>query len=166
MLCFIWILFRFFIWVLSLYFSSYIFNFNLHLLSHHFWLLFLFIFLFLFLFLFLSLLLSPVLTIPIYILTPINIDNNEWICGHCGFLKSEDGTDLVLCDGPCLRSFHLGCLDAQSKKVHNYSLFLYFFVLFSLLFLFFLIFSYFYDWLQLFCPVLFMFFFMDGFVVT
>ena len=63
--------------------------------------------------------LTPVLTIPICVLTPINIDNNEWICGHCGFLKSEDGTDLVLCDGPCLRSFHLGCLDAQSKKVHN-----------------------------------------------
>ena len=44
-------------------------------------------------------------------------DKNEWVCGTCGFLDSEDGTDLVLCDGPCLGSFHLGCLDSITKKV-------------------------------------------------
>ena len=47
----------------------------------------------------------------------LNVDKNEWICGKCGFLNAEDGTDLVLCDGPCLGSFHLGCLDPATKKV-------------------------------------------------
>ena len=36
----------------------------------------------------------------------------------CGFLNALDGSDLVLCDGPCLSSYHLGCLDARSKKVN------------------------------------------------
>ena len=49
----------------------------------------------------------------------MNLDKNEWVCGKCGFLNAEDGSDLVLCDGPCLGSFHLGCLDAITKKVFH-----------------------------------------------
>ena len=37
-------------------------------------------------------------------------DDNEWVCAICNQLKSEDNSDLVLCDGDCLRSFHSGCL--------------------------------------------------------
>ena len=47
----------------------------------------------------------------------MSLDKNEWVCGKCGFLNAEDGSDLVLCDGPCLGSFHLGCLDSITKKV-------------------------------------------------
>jgi hypothetical protein len=32
-------------------------------------------------------------------------------------MEANDGTDLLLCDGPCLRSFHLGCLEkAEAAK--------------------------------------------------
>jgi hypothetical protein len=44
-------------------------------------------------------------------------DNNDWICGHCGQSDAFDGSDLVLCDGPCLRSFHIGCLDQRPDLV-------------------------------------------------
>ena len=40
-------------------------------------------------------------------------DHSEWFCGQCGLLESHDDSDLILCDGPCLRSFHIGCLDDQ-----------------------------------------------------
>lgn len=41
-------------------------------------------------------------------------DDNEWICTICSQLKSSDGTDLLLCDGGCKRSFHTGCLGVSS----------------------------------------------------
>lgn len=44
-------------------------------------------------------------------------DRNEWICSNCGTLDSENGSDLVLCDGPCLRSFHINCLTNEEAKV-------------------------------------------------
>ena len=37
-------------------------------------------------------------------------DDNEWVCALCSQLASADGSDLLLCDGECLRSFHTGCL--------------------------------------------------------
>jgi hypothetical protein len=37
-------------------------------------------------------------------------DDNEWVCSICSQLRSSDGSDLLLCDGECLRSFHAGCL--------------------------------------------------------
>jgi len=42
-------------------------------------------------------------------------DKNDWVCSVCSFLESEDGSSLILCDGPCKRSFHLGCLDKKNK---------------------------------------------------
>ena len=45
----------------------------------------------------------------------IEKDDNEWICAVCDQLKSVDGTDLLLCDGGCLRSFHTGCIGISSK---------------------------------------------------
>lgn len=44
-------------------------------------------------------------------------DNNDWICSYCNLSESFDGSDLVLCDGPCLRSFHMGCLDQRPDLV-------------------------------------------------
>lgn len=39
-------------------------------------------------------------------------DNNDWLCGICGMFEGDAYVDkLLLCDGPCLRSFHMGCLD-------------------------------------------------------
>jgi hypothetical protein len=43
-------------------------------------------------------------------------DNNDWICSVCYLSEAFDGSDLMLCDGPCLRSFHIGCL-GQSKSL-------------------------------------------------
>ena len=42
-------------------------------------------------------------------------DENDWICSVCNLTESRDDTDLILCDGPCLRSFHIGCMN--SKRV-------------------------------------------------
>ena len=41
-------------------------------------------------------------------------DNNEWVCSICEFLEAPDDSDLLLCDGPCLRSFHIGCLHGRN----------------------------------------------------
>ncbi len=40
-------------------------------------------------------------------------DENDWICSVCNLTESKDNTDLILCDGPCLRSFHIGCMNAK-----------------------------------------------------
>lgn len=37
-------------------------------------------------------------------------DDHDWLCDICDLLESADGSDLVLCDGPCKKSFHRGCL--------------------------------------------------------
>jgi hypothetical protein len=63
-----------------------------------------------------------------YIYIYIYSDDNEWICGICGYLNTEDGTDLVLCDGPCKGSYHMGCLDAKSKKVRITYVCVYFYI--------------------------------------
>lgn len=44
-------------------------------------------------------------------------DRNEWICAICDQLEAFDDSDLILCDGPCLRSFHIGCLCLNSTDV-------------------------------------------------
>ena len=36
-------------------------------------------------------------------------DKNECLCGVCGFLEGY-GSELILCDGPCLKSFHINCI--------------------------------------------------------
>eukprot|EP01032_Pedospumella_encystans_P028799 gene28799-32524_t len=41
-------------------------------------------------------------------------DLNDWICGICGLLEAVDGTDLVLCEATCLRSFHTGCMEQKN----------------------------------------------------
>lgn len=35
---------------------------------------------------------------------------SEWICCKCGQLEDEFGSELVVCDGICLRTFHSNCL--------------------------------------------------------
>lgn len=44
-------------------------------------------------------------------------DYNEWVCGLCGLLDCNDGSLLILCDGPCKRSFHTGCLNLSKRKL-------------------------------------------------
>lgn len=44
-------------------------------------------------------------------------DRNEWICAVCDQLEAFDDSNLILCDGPCLRSFHIGCLCLNSTDV-------------------------------------------------
>eukprot|EP00606_Chrysophyceae_sp_TOSAG23-5_P001539 GSChrysophyteH2.ASY1.ANO1.819.1 assembled CDS len=38
-------------------------------------------------------------------------DDNDWVCGICEMLEAEEGSELMLCDGPCMRSFHTKCID-------------------------------------------------------
>lgn len=42
-------------------------------------------------------------------------DHNDWACTVCNMIETMDNDILVLCDGPCLRSFHHGCLDAAVR---------------------------------------------------
>lgn len=44
-------------------------------------------------------------------------DRSEWICSLCGQLEARDGSVLLLCDGACLRSFHVGCLNIVENEV-------------------------------------------------
>ena len=40
-------------------------------------------------------------------------DHNDWHCSICNAFERDEAEDndlLLSCDGPCLRSFHLGCL--------------------------------------------------------
>eukprot|EP01035_Chromulina_nebulosa_P017243 gene17243-22770_t len=37
-------------------------------------------------------------------------DHNDWLCGICELLEADDNSMLILCDGPCKRSYHGGCL--------------------------------------------------------
>jgi hypothetical protein len=43
-------------------------------------------------------------------------DFNDWICTVCDNFKAPDGTQLMLCDGGCLRSYHLGCLGRSENQ--------------------------------------------------
>lgn len=46
-------------------------------------------------------------------------DKNEWFCAICWHLEAPDGSDLMLCDGPCLRSYHIGCLKYSKTKMDS-----------------------------------------------
>jgi hypothetical protein len=43
-----------------------------------------------------------------------DVDDHDWLCYVCNLLESVDGSDLVLCDGPCRKSVHQGCLKEAS----------------------------------------------------
>jgi hypothetical protein len=40
-------------------------------------------------------------------------DFNDWKCTICNMLEADQNTELILCDGPCLRSYHKECLEAN-----------------------------------------------------
>jgi ribosomal protein S19E (S16A) len=41
-------------------------------------------------------------------------DYNDWKCTICGMVEDIKGTQLLLCDGPCRRSYHEGCLQSSN----------------------------------------------------
>lgn len=48
-------------------------------------------------------------------------DKNDWICSFCNQTESFLPSDLILCDGPCLRSFHVSCMEQKPdlvRKIH------------------------------------------------
>ncbi len=48
-------------------------------------------------------------------------DYNDWVCTICTMLEAPQGTELMLCDGPCRRSFHLECLlDDSAAQVDSW----------------------------------------------
>lgn len=38
----------------------------------------------------------------------------EDLCGICGEIEDDDLTDMILCDGGCLKSYHFSCLGIES----------------------------------------------------
>ena len=44
-------------------------------------------------------------------------DHNDWICTVCTNFEAPDKSDLMLCDGGCYRSFHLGCLGMSASQI-------------------------------------------------
>lgn len=44
-------------------------------------------------------------------------DQNDWVCGVCEEMERSEGDRLVLCDGPCKRSFHQACLGMTAEEV-------------------------------------------------
>ena len=46
----------------------------------------------------------------------IGTDRNESLCFLCGYENEPKGSEFLLCDGPCLRSFHMACLKAEKGK--------------------------------------------------
>ena len=53
-------------------------------------------------------------------------DKNDFLCATCNLLEADDHSDLILCDGPCLQSWHIGCMGIDqnlvSAYVHTYSI--------------------------------------------
>ena len=45
-----------------------------------------------------------------------NTDDNEFLCFECGYLEHPELSEMVLCDGPCLRTAHYACLNPVDKK--------------------------------------------------
>lgn len=43
-------------------------------------------------------------------------DDNDWLCATCGMYEDALGSELLLCDGVCKRSFHNGCLSDKEKS--------------------------------------------------
>lgn len=48
-----------------------------------------------------------------------NTDDNEFLCFECGFLEHPAKSDMVLCDGACLRTAHYLCLSPVDKKSYD-----------------------------------------------
>jgi hypothetical protein len=48
-------------------------------------------------------------------------DHNEWICTACELMEHPNGSDLLLCDGPCLRSYHLDCIPQNERPKVYYN---------------------------------------------
>lgn len=46
-------------------------------------------------------------------------DHNDWNCTNCGMLEAVNGSDLVMCDGPCKRSFHQECMSSEEAAKHE-----------------------------------------------
>jgi hypothetical protein len=46
------------------------------------------------------------------------IDHNDWCCTNCGMLEALGGSDLILCDGVCRRSFHVECFSDTEAANH------------------------------------------------
>jgi hypothetical protein len=44
-------------------------------------------------------------------------DHNDWLCTICMNFQAPDFSELLLCDGGCLRSFHLGCLGFKREEL-------------------------------------------------
>jgi hypothetical protein len=53
------------------------------------------------------------------------VDDNDWVCTVCGLSETfNDDDQLLLCDGPCLRSFHTSCIGSKRKLVMSLRLYL------------------------------------------
>lgn len=48
-----------------------------------------------------------------------NTDNNEFLCYVCGHLEHPEQSEMLLCDGPCLRSGHYECVSADERKRYD-----------------------------------------------
>ena len=57
----------------------------------------------------------------LYLNRECGTDFNEWFCSICFNLDALDNSDLILCDGPCKKSFHLGCLNMTVSEVRLFS---------------------------------------------
>eukprot|EP00752_Nemacystus_decipiens_P018016 g16149.t1 len=42
---------------------------------------------------------------------------DDWICATCGQFDTPCMSDMITCDGPCLRSFHTVCLDLGEDEL-------------------------------------------------
>ena len=48
------------------------------------------------------------------------VDDNDWVCTVCGLSETfNEDDELLLCDGPCLRSFHTSCIGSKRKLAIN-----------------------------------------------
>lgn len=43
--------------------------------------------------------------------------SEDWICSTCSQLDTPCMSDMVICDGPCQRSFHVVCLDVDETEL-------------------------------------------------
>ena len=58
-------------------------------------------------------------------------DHNDFLCATCNLFEADNHSDLILCDGPCLQSWHLGCMGVGRDSViilkHFFPIFILFF---------------------------------------
>jgi hypothetical protein len=50
-------------------------------------------------------------------------DFNDFLCATCHLLEADDHSDLILCDGPCLQSWHIGCMGVSKNSVRTCNLY-------------------------------------------